>query len=97
MGGPQCIERRLMEQRCCTGRSISMTRIIFKLLLAYVAEVNARANVDVSGSEGFGGPTPIYNAVASHGKHQGSMAGKLLEFGASTTVRASLRKFLDCS
>jgi len=68
---------------------------IFKLLLAHGADVNARANVDVSGSEGFGGHTPIYNAVVSHGKHQGSMAGRLLESGASTTVRASLRKFLD--
>jgi hypothetical protein len=68
---------------------------IFKLLLAHGADVNARANMDVSGSEGFGGHTPIYNAVVSHGKHQGSMAGRLLESGASTTVRASLRKFLD--
>jgi hypothetical protein len=68
---------------------------IFKLLLAQGADVNARANVFVSGLEGFGGHTPIYNAVVSHGKHQGSMAGRLLESGASTTVRASLRKFLD--
>ncbi len=68
---------------------------IFKLLLAHGADVNARANMDVSGSESFGGHTPIYNAVVSHGKHQGSMAGRLLESGASTTVRASLRKFLD--
>ena len=68
---------------------------IFKLLLAHGADVNARAIMDVSGSEGFGGHTPIYNAVVSHGKHQGSMAGRLLESGASTTVRASLRKFLD--
>ena len=68
---------------------------IFKLLLTHGADVNARANMDVSGSEGFGGHTPIYNAVVSHGKHQGSMAGRLLESGASTTVRASLRKFLD--
>jgi len=65
---------------------------VFDLLLARGAEVNARANVD---AEGFGGHTPIYNAVVSHGKHQGSMARKLLERGASTTVRASLRKFLD--
>ncbi len=68
---------------------------IFKLLLAHGADVNARANMDASGAEGFGGHTPIYNAVVSHGKHQGSMAGRLLESGASTTVRASLRKFLD--
>jgi hypothetical protein len=65
---------------------------IFDLLLAHGADVNARANVD---AEGFGGHTPIYNAVVSHGKHQGSMARRLLERGASTTVRTSLRKFLD--
>jgi hypothetical protein len=68
---------------------------IFKLLLAHGADANARANMDVSGSEGFGGHTAIYNAVVSHGKHQGAMAGRLLGSGASTTVRASLRKFLD--
>jgi hypothetical protein len=60
--------------------------------LAQGADVNARAKVD---AEGFGGHTPIYNAVVSHGKHQGSMARRLLERGASATVRASLRKFLD--
>src|SRR5207249_11197142 len=65
---------------------------MFDLLLAQGAEVNARANVD---AEGFGGHTPIYNAVVSHGKRQASMARRLFERGASTTVRASLRKFLD--
>src|SRR6185503_7161088 len=65
---------------------------IFELLLAHGADVNARANVD---AEGFGGHTPIFNAVVSHGRRQGSMAQRLLERGASTTERASLRKFLD--
>jgi hypothetical protein len=65
---------------------------MFELLLAHGADVNARANVDEAG---FGAHTPLYNAVVSHGKHQGSMARTLLERGASTTVRASLRKFLD--
>ena len=65
---------------------------IFELLLAHGADVNAPANVD---AEGFGGHTPIFNAVVSHGRRQGSMARRLLERGASTTVRASLRKFLD--
>jgi hypothetical protein len=65
---------------------------IFHLLLEQGANVNAGANVD---ARGFGGHTPIYNAVVSHGKRQASMARRLIEQGASTTVRASLRKFLD--
>jgi hypothetical protein len=65
---------------------------IFEWLLAQGADVNARAKVD---AEGFGGHTPIFNAVVSHGRHQGSMARRLAERGASRTVRASLRKFLD--
>lgn len=65
---------------------------IFDLLLGLGADVNARAHLD---AEGFGGHTPIFNAVVSHGKQQGSMARRLLERGASKTVRASLRKFLD--
>ena len=65
---------------------------IFQLLLAEGADVNVRAKVD---GEGFGGHTPIFNAVVSHGKRQGSMARRLVEKGASTKVRASLRKFLD--
>jgi hypothetical protein len=65
---------------------------IFELLLAHSADVNAAATVD---AEGFGGHTPIFNAVVSHGRRQGSMARKLLERGASITTRASLRKFLD--
>jgi hypothetical protein len=65
---------------------------ILDLLLTHGADVNARAGVD---AEGFGGHSPIYNAVVSHGRRQGAMAQKLLERGASKTVRASLRKFLD--
>lgn len=65
---------------------------IFEMLLAQGADVNMRAKVD---AEGFGGHTPLFNAVVSHGRHQGSMARRLVERGASTTVRASLRKFLD--
>lgn len=65
---------------------------IFEMLLTQGAEVNAPANVD---GEGFGGHTPIFNAVVSHGRRQGTMARRLLEVGASRTVRASLRKFLD--
>ncbi|MGZ8901559.1 MAG: ankyrin repeat domain-containing protein [Limisphaerales bacterium] len=65
---------------------------LFELLLAQGADVNARSTVD---AEGFGGHTPIFNAIVSHGKRQGTMAQRLLERGASTKVRASLRKFLD--
>jgi ankyrin repeat protein len=65
---------------------------IFEMLLAQGADVNARAAVD---AEGFGGHTPIYNAVVSHGRRQGAMARQLLERGASTEIRVSLRKFLD--
>jgi hypothetical protein len=65
---------------------------IFEMLLTEGAEVNARARTD---ADGFGGHTPLYNAVVSHGRRQGSMARKLLERGASPTARASLRKFLD--
>jgi len=65
---------------------------IFDWLLVSGADVNARADVD---AEGFGGHTPIFNAVVSHGRRQGSMARRLLERGASTKARASLRKFLD--
>jgi hypothetical protein len=65
---------------------------IFDLLLEHGADVNAGANVD---AQGFGGHTPIYNAVVSRGNHQAAMARKLIERGASTKMRASLRKFLD--
>jgi hypothetical protein len=65
---------------------------LFEMLLETGADVNARAAVD---SAGFGGHTPIFNAVVSHGKRQGSMARKLVEVGAKLDVRVSLRKFLD--
>lgn len=64
----------------------------FALLLAHGADVNARADVD---PDGFGGHTPLFNAVVSHGAGQGAMARTLVERGASIMVRASLRKFLD--
>ena len=65
---------------------------IFELLLAQGADVNARAEM---GADGFGGHTPLFNAVVSHGANQGAMARRLVERGASRTARASLRKFLD--
>ena len=65
---------------------------IVDLLLENGADVNACGNID---AHGFGGHTPIYNAVVSHGRHQGSITRRLLQRGASITIRASLRKFLD--
>lgn len=65
---------------------------IFELLLAEGADVNARAAIE---KDGFGGHTPLYNAVVSHGNRQGSMARKLVKNGAKVDVKASLRKFLD--
>lgn len=65
---------------------------LFDLLLEHDANVNATATVD---GEGFGGHTPIFNAIVSHGANQAALAQKLLKRGASTTVRATLRKFLD--
>lgn len=67
-------------------------REIFDLLLARGADVNARARVN---AEGFGGHTPLFNAVVSHGANAGAMARVLVERGASINTRASLRKFLD--
>jgi ankyrin repeat protein len=70
---------------------------IFDLLLARGADVNARATVD---ADGFGGHTPLFNAVVScactNGRQRdAAMARALLAQGASPTARASVRKFLD--
>ena len=72
-------------------------RAIFELLLEHGADVNARASVD---AEGFGGHSPLFNAVvgsvfSGHGRRDGSMVRELLARGASTTLRANVRKFLD--
>lgn len=70
---------------------------IFELLLEAGADVNAAATVD---RDGFGGHTPLFNAVISCAsicgrQRDGAMARALLERGASPQVRASVRKFLD--
>ena len=70
---------------------------IFDLLLARGADVNARATVD---ADGFGGHTPLFNAVVSCAYTNGrqrdaAMARALLARGASPTTRASIRKFVD--
>ena len=67
-------------------------REIFEWLLARGADVDARASVD---SEGFGGHTPLFNAVVCHPGGDATFARALLERGADTRVRVSLRKFLD--
>jgi ankyrin repeat protein len=70
---------------------------IFDLLLASGADVNARATVDEAG---FGGHTPLFNAVVSCARACGrqrdaALARTLLDRGASPRARATLRKFLD--
>lgn len=67
-------------------------REIFDWLLARGADVNARATVD---RDGFGGHTPLFNAVVSGPWKDAGMARALLELGATKSTRASLRKFLD--
>jgi hypothetical protein len=65
---------------------------VFDWLLARGADVNARAAVD---RDGFGGHTPLFNAVVCGVWHRATMTRALLERGAAKDARASLRKFLD--
>ena len=65
---------------------------IFEWLLARGADVDARAAVD---SDGFGGHTPLFNAVLSHPGGDATFARALLERGADAQVRVDLRKFID--
>ncbi|HEY0944532.1 MAG TPA: hypothetical protein VGD81_04665 [Opitutaceae bacterium] len=67
-------------------------REIFAWLLAQGADVNARASVD---ADGFGGHTPLFNAVVNGTERDATMTRVLLERGAARDARASLRKFLD--
>ncbi|HVW20354.1 MAG TPA: hypothetical protein VHC86_03995 [Opitutaceae bacterium] len=64
---------------------------IFDWLLANGAEVNAPATIDAAG---FGGHTPLFNAVVGS-RHGTAMGRALLARGADPGHRASLRKFLD--
>jgi ankyrin repeat protein len=64
---------------------------IFDWLLANGADVNAPATVDAAG---FGGHTPLFNAVVGS-RHGTEMGRALLARGADPAHRASLRKFLD--
>jgi hypothetical protein len=70
---------------------------IFDWLLLQGADVNAAALTD---NEGFGGHTPLYNAIVSCAHACGRqrdayMVGRLLELGADANVRVNLRKYLD--
>jgi hypothetical protein len=67
-------------------------REAFDWLLARGADVNACATID---AEGFGGHTPLYNALVCGPWHDPAMTRALLERGASTDVGVNLRKFLD--
>ena len=64
---------------------------IFDLLLSRGADVNARATVDAAG---FGGHTPLFNAVICGPGNDAEMMRALLARGAARDARASLRKFL---
>lgn len=65
---------------------------ILAWLLTQGADANVRAAVD---SDGFGGQTPLFNAVVCGVWHHEEPTRLLLQTGASKDARASLRKFLD--
>ena len=72
-------------------------RDIFDWLLERGADVNAPAAVD---QDGFGGHTPLFNAVVSDAyacgrQRDAYMVHRLLALGADTRVRVSLKKYLD--
>jgi len=72
-------------------------REIFDWLLEQGADVNAPGVID---KEGFGGHTPLFNAIVSdayvNGRQRDAyMARRLLDLGADLHVRVNLRKYLD--
>lgn len=72
-------------------------REIFDWLLSQGADVNAAAITD---DEGFGGHTPLFNAIVSvayvNGRQRDAyMADRLFALGANPNVRVTLRKYLD--
>jgi ankyrin repeat protein len=67
-------------------------REIVDWLLARGADVNARATID---ADGFGGHTPLFNALVCGPWHDPGVTQRLLERCALTDVRVNLRKFLD--
>lgn len=67
-------------------------RQVFDWLLAHGADANARATVY---RDGFGGHTPLFNAVVCGPWDDLGMTESLIQHGATKGSRASLRKFLD--
>ena len=72
-------------------------REIFDWLLEQGADVNGAAIID---KEGFGGHTPVFNAIVSdayvNGRQRDAyMTRRLLDLGANIHVRVNLRKYLD--
>jgi len=72
-------------------------REIFDWLLEQRADVNAPAVID---KEGFGGHTPLFNAIVSdayvNGRQRDAyMFQRLLDHGADLNTRVNVRKFLD--
>lgn len=72
-------------------------REIFDWLLEQGADVNAPAVVD---EEGFGGHTPLFNALVScayaNGRQRDAfMTRRLWDLGADLNVRVNMRKYLD--
>ena len=72
-------------------------REIFDWLLEQGADVNGAATID---EEGFGGHTPVFNAIVSdayvNGRQRDAyMSRRLLDLGANIHVRVNLRKYLD--
>ena len=67
-------------------------REIVDWLLAHGADANARATVD---ADGFGGHTPLFNALVCGPWHDPAPTRALLQHGAVADVRVNLRKFLD--
>ena len=72
-------------------------REIFDWLLEQGADVNAAAIID---NEGFGGHTPLFNALVSdayvNGRQRDAyMVKRLLDFGVDLDVSVNLRKYLD--
>jgi hypothetical protein len=61
-------------------------------LLERGADANAPAAVD---ADGFGGHTPLFNAVVCGPWHDEKPTRLLLQHGAAKDARANLRKFLD--